>query len=61
MQFLVAGTMLADDKHNCKDVDECAKNNGGCSHICLNTFGQIFCSCPTGYLLDMDWKTCKGM
>nr|XP_026693868.1 fibrillin-3 isoform X4 [Ciona intestinalis] len=30
----------------CGDIDECANNNGGCSHFCTNTNGSYSCSCP---------------
>ena len=35
----------------CLDVDECARNNGGCDHTCTNTAGSYACSCRAGYLL----------
>jgi len=54
------GTRLSSDQHSCEDAGECARNNGGCSHRCLATLGRVFCFCPDGYLLDDDWKTCKG-
>ncbi|KAM6980113.1 growth arrest-specific protein 6 [Aplochiton taeniatus] len=34
-----------------KDVDECAKRNGGCDHECNNTLGSYRCSCHHGYVL----------
>lgn len=52
------GTQLANDKHTCEETDECSINNGGCSHTCLSTVGQVFCICPDGWILDDDWKTC---
>ncbi|XP_066260351.1 matrilin-2-like [Euwallacea similis] len=55
------GTILGDDLHSCLDVDECAKENGGCSHICINTFGRSFCSCPEGLELTDDFKTCEDI
>ncbi len=43
------------------DIDECAKNSkGGCSHICENVPGSYKCSCPPGYQLGADLRTCSG-
>ncbi|RZC32589.1 cubilin, partial [Asbolus verrucosus] len=41
----------------CKDIDECAQNNGGCSVNpmvqCVNTLGSRICgNCPAGYTGD---------
>jgi hypothetical protein len=33
----------------CADIDECAENNGGCDHRCVNTPGSFLCSCEAGY------------
>nr|XP_039270654.1 uncharacterized protein LOC120345319 isoform X2 [Styela clava] len=33
----------------CVDIDECALNNGGCSHFCTNSEGGYECSCPSPY------------
>ena len=35
----------------CADVDECAKDNGGCTEhsTCKNTPGSYDCVCDTGY------------
>ena len=51
---------MAADNHTCEDLDECARNNAGCSHTCLNTLGRAFCLCPPGFMLGTDWKTCHG-
>ena len=42
------------------DIDECS-NNGGCSDDCVNIVGSFFCTCPNGYQLDDDGRTCIGM
>ncbi|XP_012280055.1 low-density lipoprotein receptor-related protein 6 [Orussus abietinus] len=37
----------------------CAKDNGGCSHLCLNRPGDRYvCACQIGYELTKDKKTC---
>ena len=42
------------------DTDECALNNGGCQHKCINTDGSYYCSCDTGYDLQQDKLSCQG-
>ena len=37
------------DVTECEDVDECAEDNGGCSHECSNKPGTYTCECPDGY------------
>lgn len=34
------------------DLDECARNNGGCQHECINEQGSYRCACHNGYLLE---------
>ena len=36
------------------EVDECARNNGGCPvhSTCVNTPGSFYCSCDYGYRVD---------
>ncbi|XP_069479790.1 signal peptide, CUB and EGF-like domain-containing protein 2 isoform X9 [Ambystoma mexicanum] len=52
------GFMLADDGHNCLDVDECLFNNGGCQHICVDTMGSYECRCKAGFFLSDNQHTC---
>uniref|UniRef100_A0AAR2LB16 Signal peptide, CUB and EGF-like domain-containing protein 2 n=1 Tax=Pygocentrus nattereri TaxID=42514 RepID=A0AAR2LB16_PYGNA len=52
------GFMLADDGHNCLDVDECQDNNGGCQQICVNTMGSYECQCKEGFFLSDNQHTC---
>ena len=42
------------------DKNECSEGTDTCSHICVNTVGSYKCSCPTGYQLDSDARTCVG-
>ena len=42
-----------------EDVDECLHGNGGCQHICTNTFGSFLCTCSPGYDLDDDGFSCS--
>ena len=42
------------------DVNECAVENGGCDHDCINLEGSFECFCETGYELQSDGKKCSG-
>ena len=47
----------------CKDINECATNNGGCESTlyCVNTIGNFTCStCPQGFIGNDD-DECVGM
>ena len=40
------------------DIDECANNNGGCDHDCINNPGSHICQCDPGYELHVNLKMC---
>lgn len=42
------------------DLDECSQSPKPCNFVCKNTEGSYLCSCPRGYILQPDGKTCKG-
>ncbi|XP_068084546.1 uncharacterized protein [Anabrus simplex] len=41
-------------------VESCKINNGGCQIYCQETETQRVCSCPSGYILNSDKKTCRA-
>lgn len=41
------------------DIDECSKENGGCQHECVNTFGSYSCRCRSGFMLHDNQHDCK--
>lgn len=43
------------------DIDPCLKNNGDCSHNCSFGKGKRTCTCPVGYKLTYNLRTCKGL
>ncbi|XP_063064631.1 signal peptide, CUB and EGF-like domain-containing protein 3 isoform X3 [Engraulis encrasicolus] len=52
------GFRLADDGHNCIDVDECRTAKGGCQQTCVNNVGSYECQCEDGYFLSDNQHTC---
>ncbi|XP_037551693.1 signal peptide, CUB and EGF-like domain-containing protein 1 [Nematolebias whitei] len=41
-------------------METCAVNNGGCDRTCKDTATGVRCSCPVGFTLQPDGKTCKA-
>eukprot|EP00105_Crassostrea_gigas_P016588 XP_011434026.1 PREDICTED: fibrillin-2-like isoform X1 [Crassostrea gigas] len=60
--FCEAGYILnAQDKQSCIDVNECLNSTTNkCSfpNNCVNTPGSYNCTCPIGYSLENDGRTC---
>ncbi|XP_023930884.1 uncharacterized protein LOC106158645 [Lingula anatina] len=52
-------TISPADNSTCDDIDECALNTDTCSHTCNNTDGGYTCSCPSGFTLGSDKRTCQ--
>ncbi|XP_044537753.1 signal peptide, CUB and EGF-like domain-containing protein 2 [Gracilinanus agilis] len=42
-------------------METCAVNNGGCDRTCKDTSTGVHCSCPMGFMLQFDGKTCKDI
>ncbi|XP_019630400.1 PREDICTED: mucin-like protein [Branchiostoma belcheri] len=45
-------------KRHCRNIDECAIDNGNCTHLCVDTPGSFHCACQQGMVLDKDMCTC---
>lgn len=45
---------------SCVPAETCAVNNGGCDSKCHDAATGVHCSCPMGFMLQPDRKTCKG-
>ncbi|KAM8763413.1 uncharacterized protein AB9X84_007807 [Acanthopagrus schlegelii] len=53
------GYTLQRDGRRCKDINECSRKNGGCSHHCVNQRGGHKCACPATHRLSpYSWKKC---
>uniref|UniRef100_A0A8C1KTH4 Signal peptide, CUB and EGF-like domain-containing protein 2 n=1 Tax=Cyprinus carpio TaxID=7962 RepID=A0A8C1KTH4_CYPCA len=44
-----------------KQKETCAVNNGGCDSTCHDAVTGVRCSCPVGFTLQPDRKTCKDI
>ncbi|XP_030748487.1 very low-density lipoprotein receptor-like isoform X1 [Sitophilus oryzae] len=50
-----------DEPRNSCGVNECAHDNGGCAHRCVDTPAGFRCECRHGYALTHDNRTCKDI
>uniref|UniRef100_A0A9J8CYH0 Signal peptide, CUB and EGF-like domain-containing protein 3 n=1 Tax=Cyprinus carpio carpio TaxID=630221 RepID=A0A9J8CYH0_CYPCA len=44
-----------------RHTQTCAVNNGGCDSTCHDAVAGVRCSCPVGFTLQLDRKTCKDI
>ncbi|XP_054626962.1 fibulin-7 isoform X2 [Dunckerocampus dactyliophorus] len=59
-------TISGRDSTTCTDIDECELFHNGqagrlCLHTCVNTAGGYRCSCPAGYNVTRDGRSCKDI
>ncbi|KAK3569767.1 hypothetical protein QTP86_004194 [Hemibagrus guttatus] len=59
-------TISGRDTSICTDIDECEVFHNGpagrlCVHACVNTPGGYRCSCPAGYQVSRDGRSCRDI
>ncbi|XP_051512425.1 fibulin-7 isoform X2 [Myxocyprinus asiaticus] len=59
-------TISGRDNSICTDIDECKLFHNGqagrlCLHSCVNTPGGYRCTCPAGYIVTQDGRSCKDI
>ena len=42
------------------DIDECTEGISQCNQLCINTIGSFTCDCISGFIIDVDGRTCDG-
>ena len=42
------------------DINECSEETHQCTQNCNNTIGSYVCSCNSGFIIDVDGRTCDG-
>ena len=42
------------------EIDECTEGTHLCSQLCINTNGSYICDCRSGFIIDVDERTCDG-
>ena len=47
--------------HTFLDIDECAEGTDRCAQNCHNNVGSYYCSCNSGYRLNINGYNCDGM
>ncbi|EEB16548.1 hypothetical protein Phum_PHUM426330 [Pediculus humanus corporis] len=57
----IPGTKLSSDNHTCVNLNECDVISAGCSHACILLSDVTYCTCPDGFELGDDWKTCHDI
>ncbi|XP_028306276.1 fibulin-7 [Gouania willdenowi] len=62
----VGFTISGRDNNICTDIDEChlfplAQPGQLCAHQCTNTPGSFHCSCPSGYSMATDSRSCTDI
>jgi len=45
----------------CSWNNECNRNNGGCSQLCVDTYDSYYCTCRHGYELAPTTYNCPGI
>ncbi|XP_071809582.1 signal peptide, CUB and EGF-like domain-containing protein 2 isoform X4 [Asterias amurensis] len=50
-----------EDVHDYSLSETCGLNNGGCDRVCLDTPTGVRCSCPDGFELQIDGRTCRDI
>uniref|UniRef100_A0AAY4EQQ2 Signal peptide, CUB and EGF-like domain-containing protein 2 n=1 Tax=Denticeps clupeoides TaxID=299321 RepID=A0AAY4EQQ2_9TELE len=54
-------TSPSSNAFTCLFASTCAVNNGGCDSTCHDAVTGVRCSCPVGFTLQPDRKTCKDI
>merc|ERR1712096_417113 len=64
--FVLSGDLrtcvsIAENPDQVDNVDECAEDNGGRTHTCLDNEESYECLCPDNMYLEVDNKTCASI
>ena len=46
--------------HTMTEINECTEGTHLCSQLCINTNGSYICDCGSGFIIDVDRRTCDG-